>query len=1169
MTMPDPVTNPYVGPRTFTRQESDRFFGREREARDLLSLVISKRLVLFYAQSGAGKSSLVNTRLVPQLLQEGFLVLPIARVSGELPAGIDAVANIFAFNLMLSLDQREGDPRRFASMTLADFLTRLTTADGEHYYYDDAPAASTPSTPSHADVPPHVLIIDQFEEIITTHLEHWQDRGDFLRQLGQALADDPLLWVVLTLREDHVAALDPYADLLPGKMQARFYMQRMGYEAALEAVKKPAEGYGRPFAAGVAESLVDNLRQIRVQGETTPQLGQFVEPVQLQVVCYQLWENLKNRPPGEITQQYLQELGDVDTALAGFYEQAIAKVLAETGGSEVTLRNWFERNLITEAGTRGSVYRGAERSGGLPTRAADLLADQFLLRTENRTGGIWYELVHDRFIDPILKANQAWRLRQPLLQMAQAWADAGMSDSKLLEGQPLKEALATNWRGLGPLVEEFVTASQAAQKAKEDALEAEREAQRQRELESARRLAEEQKRRADVVRGALVGVAALLLLVLAAAACAFVQQQQALRNANLAATNEAKAQANANLAATSGAQAQTNANLAATRAAEAVTAQAVAEIGRAEAENARGTAEARRLEAVAAQETAESRRTQVETAVAAAITGQNALATQAAAIQNQLATAQAPTATPTPSPTSLPPTQAPSPQPGLPPTRAPTVTPTPSRTPARDSAAATATVAALQAQLAQVQAAQVAVAQALPTPTPIAFPPPGRIVFALKRSGLIDLYSMKGDGSDTRQLTSNRGAEPSYSPGADRIAFSRPLPNGKVSLYTMRPDGQGEVSIDRRFWDNWEPAFSPDGQRMAFVSSRQNRGWEIYSMPSSGPDPDSLLPLACPDLPAEPDKWGPKWSPDGQHIAFVLQPDARSVGEFQGQADIWVMDADGANCKQLTKGGAVNKRPSWSPDGRSIAFASNRSGNFDIYTMDVDGRNLRNLTNSPGVNENYPVQSPDGNWLTFTDQRGDVFVMTLAGKNLTNLTNLTGDALAFSPIWIPEGSPIFVGNVLCPTGLQGEFRAVWDKYEKRLRCPRQISPSGGRFVEQPFQNGAMFWSPSPDQFIVRIGDAKGTWYLIRQSEVTWSSNMSGTSCQAKVPAGLFQPVRGFGGLWCARTDIQQAIGFATAAEGDVSGVLFQEFEGGAILRDSHNSVYILFADDGTYIRENY
>jgi hypothetical protein len=125
--------NPYVGPRTFTRQEGDRYFGREREARDLFSLVVSERLVLFYAQSGAGKSSLINTRLAPQLQEAGFAVLPVGRVSGELPEGLSTVDNIFAFNLKLSLDQSENDPHNFASLPLTDFLAGLTSDDGEHY----------------------------------------------------------------------------------------------------------------------------------------------------------------------------------------------------------------------------------------------------------------------------------------------------------------------------------------------------------------------------------------------------------------------------------------------------------------------------------------------------------------------------------------------------------------------------------------------------------------------------------------------------------------------------------------------------------------------------------------------------------------------------------------------------------------------------------------------------------------------------------------------------------------------------------------------------------------------------------------------------------------------------------------------------------------------------
>src|SRR5215216_7256562 len=80
--------NPYIGPRTFQRNERHLFFGREREARDLISLVASERLVVFYAQSGAGKSSIVNTRLVPNLENNRYEVLPVGRVGGDVPEGV-------------------------------------------------------------------------------------------------------------------------------------------------------------------------------------------------------------------------------------------------------------------------------------------------------------------------------------------------------------------------------------------------------------------------------------------------------------------------------------------------------------------------------------------------------------------------------------------------------------------------------------------------------------------------------------------------------------------------------------------------------------------------------------------------------------------------------------------------------------------------------------------------------------------------------------------------------------------------------------------------------------------------------------------------------------------------------------------------------------------------
>src|SRR5687767_9472577 len=97
----DSTTNPYIGPQPYEERQGDRFFGRRREARELLALVLSEQQVVFYAQSGSGKTSLVNTRLIPDLRKKGFEVLR-GRVIGNAPRGVE-IENIFVFNLLRSL----------------------------------------------------------------------------------------------------------------------------------------------------------------------------------------------------------------------------------------------------------------------------------------------------------------------------------------------------------------------------------------------------------------------------------------------------------------------------------------------------------------------------------------------------------------------------------------------------------------------------------------------------------------------------------------------------------------------------------------------------------------------------------------------------------------------------------------------------------------------------------------------------------------------------------------------------------------------------------------------------------------------------------------------------------------------------------------------------------
>ena len=223
----------------------------------------------------------------------------------------------------------------------------------------------------------------------------------------------------------------------------------------------------------MAEELVENLRLITLgQGHdrrTSP--GEFIEPVQLQVVCFQLWENLASRPGGiqaaaQITRADLlgligtPEEGEeaslvqlVNQALAKFYEQALAKVIHDPniGISESDLREWFEKELITEAGTRGLVYRGETETAGLNNRAVDLLAAQYIIRQEPRAGGTWVELVHDRLVEPIRKNNADWFEKLSDLQRwAILWDRGDRPSSLLLRDEEL--TAAENWAQKAPFL---------------------------------------------------------------------------------------------------------------------------------------------------------------------------------------------------------------------------------------------------------------------------------------------------------------------------------------------------------------------------------------------------------------------------------------------------------------------------------------------------------------------------------------------------------------------------------------------------------------------------------------------------------------------------------------------------------------------------------------------
>jgi len=291
--------------------------------------------------------------------------------------------------------------------------------------------------------------------------------------------------------------------------------------------------------------------------------------------------------------------------------------------------------------------------------------------------------------------------------------------------------------------------------------------------------------------------------------------------------------------------------------------------------------------------------------------------------------------------------------------------------------------------------------------------PPGATDPIVHVSGR-DIYVIDPDGSNERRLTSSdnftQHYDPAWSPDRSKIAFARisgSLPSQQIQqIYVMDADGSNVVNLSN-LPDNTRgdatPAWSPDGSRIAFMrggSDGTGLTMQIYVMNADGSNQTALTENALGQATS------PAWSPDGTQLAFSL------LGE------ICLIDSDASNASHptcLTSNSAADDEPEWSPDGTQIVFMSWRdvrpedgpSPNTEIYVINADGSNERNLTNHVARDQN-PSFSPDGSRIVFVSDRDaqfntDLYLMNVDGSGVVRLTNTS---VSGQPSWnVPSAAP--------------------------------------------------------------------------------------------------------------------------------------------------------------------
>ncbi len=323
-------------------------------------------------------------------------------------------------------------------------------------------------------------------------------------------------------------------------------------------------------------------------------------------------------------------------------------------------------------------------------------------------------------------------------------------------------------------------------------------------------------------------------------------------------------------------------------------------------------------------------------------------------------------------------------------------------------------------------------------------PEGARLAFSRDTESGWEIWTANADGSAARRLTTTPGASsaPAWSPTQDRLAFASSAAAYSSDLYTVNDDGSGQTlltSASQSGFSHDLPAWSPDGRLLATLrwpAGSSSGPYELWVMTAAGRYPhlvaSGLEPPQANHL---------AWTPDGRWLLFARD----------GQ--VWQVRPDGTQAARLTSDGGWQPAPKALaarvlPPARTdaVAFVGPEPGvnsSANVWVMEADGTNRRQVSNRPGDEQN-PALTLDGTRLAYQVDGNTAWSVWVAESDGSRAAPVPFNGQAMEPAWTPEGDRL---------ALRGDDGSGWEIWT--------INPDGSgaqRLTDLPEAAGSPAWS---------------------------------------------------------------------------------------------------------------